>query len=361
MRSKVSSIGKVSGATVLRTMSILLSLASVSALGCRDGKKASQAKAIIGSDDRTEIKDANVLARLGLLNVGDHSCNATLIGPDVVITVVHCVNGTKLGNVDGFTFSTATGKIARVEKLIAADPKKDLAVYKLDTGKFDYFTPSLKSAVDQGITVAGYDITSGKWVQSTCTIKSKEAEAAALTYECDTVPGMSGSAILSHGEVLGLHVAHNPNLNKNLGLDFASISNPTADLASLPQNKFEAFKMPCICCHGCDIPSIPTPPSPEKLVDQLVDSVKGLAITAVANEAKERGYNLAQCNLFAVPIVNLATAKEQAAFCATATVVTAGLGAPACAAMTLAASTALASLSCYQACVDGHIGGDCHK
>jgi V8-like Glu-specific endopeptidase len=131
-----------------------------------------------------------------------------LIGPDLVVTVVHCVDSTKLGDTDGFTFSSANGKIARVQKLISADTKKDLAIYKLDTGSFDHFTPNLNSSVDQRITVAGYDTTSGKWLQSSCSIKTKEAASASFTYECDTVPGMSGSAVLSNGEVIGLHVAH---------------------------------------------------------------------------------------------------------------------------------------------------------
>jgi len=248
-----------------------------------------------------------------------------LIGPDLVVTVVHCVDSTKLGDTDGFTFSSANGKIARVQKLISADTKKDLAMFKLDTGSFDHFTTNLNSSVDQRITVAGYDTTSGKWLQSSCSIKTKEAASASFTYECDTVPGMSGSAVLSNGEVIGLHVAHDPKLNKNLGIDFASLSNPTADLANRPQVNLEW--PPCICCRGCDVPKLP---SIEDLKEGMLNQLKGLATPAVANEARGKGWNMTQCTLLAVPVVNSATAPAHAAICSTAALATSGIGGAAC-------------------------------
>ncbi|MBM4254112.1 MAG: trypsin-like serine protease [Deltaproteobacteria bacterium] len=344
MRSKVSSISKLSSVSALRTISVLLAFAAFTVVGCRDGKKASQAKAIIGTDDRTELQDANVLARLGLLNIGDHNCNATLIGPNVVITVVHCVDKADLSDVDGFTFSSASGKIARVEKLISADTKKDLAVYKLDTGKFEYFAPSLKSSVDQAITVAGYDLTSGKWVQSICNIKSKEAAAAAFTYECDTVPGMSGSAVLSNGEVIGLHVAHNSKLNKNLGLDFASLSDPKADLASLPQNSLEAFKMPCICCRGCNV-EIPNPLEAAK--DAIIGNAAKVNSNILGDQAKAAGWTRATCGAVAAGVIGGTTIAAGTAICAFMTV-----GAAACPAFLATVSPAVVVATCAQLCTD---------
>ena len=354
MGSKVRICSMFSGATMVKAMAVVLPLFTLSAVGCRDGSKGSAAKAIIGADDRTEIRDSGIRSRLGLLNVGDHSCNATLIGPDLVVTVVHCVDSTKLGNVDGFTFSSANGKIARVQKLISADTKKDLAVYKLDTGSFEHFTPSLKSAVDQRITVAGYDTTRGKWLQSSCSIKSKAADSASFTYQCDTVPGMSGSAVLSNGEVIGLHVAHDPKLNQNLGIDFASLSSPTADLANRPQINLEW--PPCICCHGCDVPKLP---SLDDLKDGMMNQLRDLATPAVVNEAKGKGWTINECRNAAVGMVVAVTTPAHAAICSSALIASAGLGLPACISWIAGSTATVVGVACKQACVDGHLTGSC--
>ena len=233
---------------------ISAAIAGAFLMSCKPNSGGSEVREIIGTDNRAEIKDERILSRLGLLDVGDHKCNAVLVAPDTIATVVHCLDSKKLGTVAELTFTTAEGKSALVKQLLTIDKKKDLALYRLDKGGFNFFAPKLESNIAESIVVAGYDTTKNRWMQASCEIKEKSSEFASFTYDCDTVPGMSGSAIISNDRVIGLHVAYDKQLNQNLALDFSTVSNPSAEIAKRPRMNLEW--PPCICCHGCDGPKL---------------------------------------------------------------------------------------------------------
>lgn len=233
---------------------ISVAIACAFLTNCKPNSRGSQVKEIIGTDNRADIKDERILSRLGLLNVGDHKCNAVLIAPDTIATVVHCLDSKKLGTIAGLTFTTAEGKPALVKQLLTIDIKKDLALYRLDRGGFNFFAPKLESKIGESIVVAGFDTAKNRWLQSSCEIKEKSSEFASFTYDCDTVPGMSGSAVISNDLVIGLHVAYDKQLNQNLALDFSTVNNPSAEIAKRPQINLEW--PPCVCCRGCDLPKV---------------------------------------------------------------------------------------------------------
>ena len=333
-----------------------LAIASAFLMNCKPNARESQVKEIIGADNRADIKDDRILSRLGLLNVGDHKCNAVLVAPDTIATVVHCLDSKNLGTIVGLTFTTAEGKSALVKQLLTIDKKKDLALYRLDKSGFNFFAPKLESKIAESIVVAGFDTTKNRWLHASCEIKEKSSEFASFTYDCDTAPGMSGSAVISNDRVIGLHVAYDKQLNQNLALDFSTVSNPSAEIAKRPRINLEW--PPCICCHGCDVPKLELP-SWEGFQGGMLDQLKNVAAPAVGEKAMDNGWSYPECLTSGLGVVTAVCTPAYTMICTATGLATAGTGVPPCLAWIGGTSGIVVGVACKQSCVDGRIKAGC--
>jgi len=318
-------------------------------LGCKSTSKKSEVKQIIGTDDRVLVSDPEILSRIGLLDVGTHKCNASMSSPNTISTAGHCLSDVGLDNVTKFHFTTADGVVSKITRSISFDVKKDIATFQIDQVSAKYFNISNKSSVSDAIIVAGYDEKSDSWLQSSCKIEEKMADFAAMTYECDTVVGMSGSAVLKGLNLVGIHVAYSKSLNRNLALDLSSVTVADADIRKFPNTTKEwGPKLPCWCCNGsCDV-KIPTPS-----FDWAIEAVAKPVAAQLAGQAEQGGWTKLNCVSLSAGAVYAATTGYSAAICAVMNV-----AAPACVAFLTASGGVITGATCVQLCQDRRLS-DC--
>lgn len=318
-------------------------------VGCKSaGNGQSSAKEIIGKDDRVKITDPKLRSRLGLLHVGDHKCNAALIGAGRIMTVEHCL-GEKASQFVGFTFTNFEGKSAKVTEILGLDAKKDLAIYDLSRSDFSFFEMSFDAKVTDKIKLAGYDVDSESELESNCTVDQVIPASGVMTYNCDTKPGMSGSAILRGMKIIGLHAAYDKATNQNVGLDFASQLNESADVKTFKGLSYE-------CCHIRNVINVPhiryDGPTLGSIIADIGHQIAPQVAGQVSAQAESGGWTSANCAAVGAGAILLPAAAYIAPPCAASGFITSGIGVPACVA---GVSASAVGLVCIELCQEHHL------
>ena len=199
---------------------LIVSSIFVMSEGCKNSQRSSGAKAIIGADDRMQVTDKGLIGSVGVLSIGDSSCDAVLIAPDKIATVEHCF-GIRALQYGGAKFKNGTGLEATVTNILGFEPDSDRVIYRVDRN-FDTYFEATDKPLTKGdrIRVLGHDYNSKTVLISECSVQGTDDSFGVSYYSCDTVPGMSGSAILSNGRFAGLHLGYLGDKKQNVGKDW---------------------------------------------------------------------------------------------------------------------------------------------
>ena len=202
---------------------------------------------IIGEDNRTKVSSttADTNRVIGRLNMG---CTATIIGSKYLLTAGHCVyaDGTWKTNEDlGFTPAKDEKKLpygsykmyrayAPAKWIEDENPDYDLALIVLNEQiGYQLGWMEMKENKDSkaSIRVTGYPVDKdGQMWSSSCGLSVSNADR--IFYDCDTMPGNSGSPVYLRQKNKDYLIAVH-----------AGAGEKTITLLKLPQKKYNVLKI----------------------------------------------------------------------------------------------------------------------
>lgn len=202
----------------------------------------SSVQSVIGENDLKE--DSSRPSEQGFLVVGDRSCNAFLIGTDIVITALHCVESdrTDPSAFSGFKFRPFASDAPSAEVIgdLLIDSKKDVVAYKLDRtySKF-YRIASVKNG--ERVTIQAMDVKSRVFLSNSCADLRVNSTTGAVSYSCDTRPGFSGAPVIQNGQAIGVHLGYDSKSNTNFAFDFDFLTNDNSDISKMVGANLEGW------------------------------------------------------------------------------------------------------------------------
>lgn len=199
------------------------------ATGCGQNQgqneQLSDAKIVIGDNQlQYYVADDQFSQSIGHMALG---CTATHIGQGYVITAGHCVSSSTCSSSSynvrwGFTFDNRAGNsVSRCESVVARryDGQLDYAILKYSNPPAAFIPVNRVNRPTSGdrITILSHPSSQPLSWSGWCNHLGNSG-ASKFLYECDTMPGSSGAAILNANlEVIGIHNFGARGIQKNGG------------------------------------------------------------------------------------------------------------------------------------------------
>ena len=193
-------------------------------------------------------------------------CTGFKVSINEYITAYHCVvdqEGNPLSNLE---LAFTSGESYLVDKFSRLDARSDLAYFSV-LGNENLAKLDLVRSSEPYTKLSTYsaDLSSSSVhlvTQKDCMVIGQDTESGLLLHNCDTVPGSSGSPILSNGKVVGVHLGAT-HLGSDEKAENVACSFSALDGVDVTKLSYEGEKCHCsVRCPGRCSPPSPVPPIP---------------------------------------------------------------------------------------------------
>lgn len=247
-------------------------LAVSMASGCMDQNNTSKPNSIIGEDERSSRADmsADFVSTLGIVDLGDRSCQGFVIATQQIMTAAHCLDK-QTDVLKDMKFVLYNGHSTQVTHVVKIDARKDVAILAVER-QFSQLLPVAQLNVNRELSMTAIDPLTAEVKYSKCRVDSHDEARGAVFYSCDTTPGYSGTAVLQNDRVVAIHVGYSKELNQNVASDLSiRVDSQTSirDLAKLNVEWGPHIRIPT--------PHVPLPNFPDA---GLSDALKGISTHA---------------------------------------------------------------------------------
>ncbi len=196
----------------------------VLSISCQNTQQNSEQSAIIGEGDFVQFEQikqqllTSLTAKTSGIGVLDGECTAFHIGEGKVMTAGHCFSQfVKTGQACvSSRVEWYSGRSSQCIQVLyrTLDSSRDIAIFEVDPAPPEQFAMDLsremKGITEPSITVLGFPKGQGLKVSLNCHIVSTDTKSSQFEHNCDSLPGNSGSPILTQDtwHVLGVHNGH---------------------------------------------------------------------------------------------------------------------------------------------------------